>query len=215
MRKHMTDLSKIDWNDIISINSITVPILLSLSDDKGLLRNYVESVLEQPYLAGLCEHYDILDKIVIYEDPTTGARARLHIFSPGYFDRPHNHRWSYSTKIITGRYQHFLYGNYTSSISTLNLIDLAPILVRDELPGNIYTLSHSMVHSVIAEPYTVSLVIRGPSVKESFMIADRESRVQWWQYGAKDESAEMRATKAMSQQQLNSSIALLEQLNVI
>lgn len=57
----------------------------------------------------LCEHYDILDKIVPHDDHR-GWPLRLHVFFPDYFDRPHNHRWTYSSHILRGSYPHTRYG---------------------------------------------------------------------------------------------------------
>jgi hypothetical protein len=54
-----------------------------------------------------------------------------------------------------------------------------------------------MVHAVVAEPYTVSLVIRGPAVKDRFVVMDRTTGESWWQYGAIQESAEETGRKRM------------------
>ena len=35
-----------------------------------------------------------------------------------------------------------------------------------------------------AEPHTVSLIIRGPAVKDRFLVMDRKTGQSWWQYGA-------------------------------
>jgi hypothetical protein len=68
-------------------------------------------------------------------------------------------------------------------------------MVREERIGDTYALHHSMV----AEPCTVSLVIRGPAVKDRFLVMDRKTgKSCWWQYGALAESAEQAAQKQMS-----------------
>ena len=74
---------------------------------------------------------------------------------------------------------------------------LTPVMVRWEQPGNSYVLHHAMVHAVVAEPYTVSLVIRGPAVKDRLLVMDRAAGKRWWQYGAAQESAEEAAKKRM------------------
>lgn len=72
------------------------------------------------------------------------------------------------------------------------------LLVRQEQIGNSYALHHTMVHAVVAEPYTVSLVLRGPAVKDRFLVMDRQTGESWWQYGANQESADSAQAKHMS-----------------
>src|SRR5699024_9604370 len=115
-----------------------------------------------------------------------GFRVRLHVFLPGYFDRPHNHRWSYASTILHGDYRHYLFGNVElNELTTLRNLDA--VMVRQEQVGSAYALHHSTVHAVVAEPYTVSLVVRGPAVKDRFLVMDRKTGESWWQYGAKQE----------------------------
>ncbi|MGH4011912.1 MAG: hypothetical protein ACRDTH_27755 [Pseudonocardiaceae bacterium] len=38
--------------------------------------------------------------------------------------------------------------------------------MRTESTGDFYTLHHTMIHLVTAQPYTTSLIIRGPAVKD-------------------------------------------------
>ena len=70
-------------------------------------------------------------------------------------------------------------------------------MVRWEQAGSSYVLHHAMVHAVVAEPCTVSLVIRGPAVKDRFLVMDRGSGESWRQYGAGRESAKDAAEKLM------------------
>jgi len=79
------------------------PVLLDNfpGTDRALLGRLANHITENPALAGLCEHYDILDKLVLHDDPS-GWRLRLHVFLDGYFDRLHNHRWTYASRILPG-----------------------------------------------------------------------------------------------------------------
>jgi hypothetical protein len=77
-----------------------------------------------------------------------------------------------------------------------------PVTVRWERAGSSYVLHHEMVHAVAAEPYTASLVIRGPTVKDRFLVMDRGTGESWWQYGAGRESAEEAARKLMTVQRV-------------
>jgi hypothetical protein len=60
---------------------------------------------------------------------------------------------------------------------------LEAVMVREEPVGQMYAPSPLDVHAVVAEPYTVSLVIRGPAVMDRFLIMDRKTGKSWWQYG--------------------------------
>jgi hypothetical protein len=157
----------------------------------------------------LCEHYDILDKIVLHSDES-GIRLRFHVFLPGYFDRPHNHRWSYASMILRGEYRHYLFGN-TSLDETIDPGSLTALQVRQEHVGIVYALHHTMVHAVVAEPFTVSLVLGGPATKDRFLVMDRKTSESWWQYGAHQESVTSAAEKQMNLERLeNLTVSLRE-----
>ena len=185
-----------DWDDIDAVQAAAGEALGALSVDRSVIRSALAGLPGKPGLPGLCEHYDILDKIVLHDDPA-GFRVRLHVFLPGYFDRPHNHRWSYASAILRGRYRHHLFGNVELDEEVLPC-DLQAVMVREERAGDSYALHHSMVHAVVAEPNAVSLVVRGPAVKDRFLVMDRASGRSWWQYGAERESPEEAAGKRMS-----------------
>ncbi len=193
-------LRSLDWEDTDTVEAATVKALATLTSHRWMLRDILMDLPERPDLLGLCEHYDILDKIVLHDDPS-GVRVRLHIFLPGYFDRPHNHRWSYASTILRGRYRHYLFGDADLDES-IDPASLKALMVRDEQPGSTYALHHTMVHAVVAEPYTVSLVIRGPAVKDRFLVMDRTTGQSWWQYGASRETAYDAEQKRMSVEQL-------------
>lgn len=202
MEKIGRNLAMVDWEDIEEVERASSHLLRELARQPILVREALASLPEQPDLLALCEHYDILDKIVLFNDPGTGVRVRLHVFLPGYFDRPHNHRWSYTSLILRGGYRHYLFGDDRDLNERFAPAELRPCMVRQETTGNAYTLHHSMVHAVVAEPYTVSLIVRGPSVKDRFLVMDRIENRSWWQYGAATESAAESAQKRMSAEQL-------------
>lgn len=181
-------LRDVDWNDTEAVHATTQPVLGGLATDRRLLRTSVLAALGDEELLPLCEHYDILDKIVLFTDPS-GIRVRLHVFQSGYFDRPHNHRWTYSSRILRGRYLHRLYGDAELD-SSLHPGTLDAVQVREEIIGTSYTLSHKAIHAVVADPGAVSLVVRGPAVKDRFLVMDAATGDAWWQYGAAQESEE-------------------------
>jgi hypothetical protein len=194
-------LRSLDWEDIDAVEHATRKTLTAITEDPEAIRAALLMLPKQPELLRLCEHYDILDKIALYSDES-GVRLRLHVFLPGYFDRPHNHRWPYASKILRGEYRHYLFGDITLD-ETIDPSSLTALQVRQEHVGTIYALHHTMVHAVVAEPYTVSLVLRGPAIKDRFLVMDRKTGESWWQYGASQESTSSAAKKQMSLEQLS------------
>ncbi|WP_280465349.1 hypothetical protein [Nocardia brasiliensis] len=201
-------LGWIDWNDINDVETICRGFFARLAAEPGIVRARLEALPQRPELLGLCEHYDILDKIVLFNDPDTGIRVRLHIFLPGYFDRPHNHRWSYASRILRGHYRHYLFGNAELD-DHIEPAKLPVLHVREEPIDTTYALHHSMVHAVVAEPFTVSLVVRGPAVKDRFLVSDRKTGQAWWQFGAAQESPEESQRKQMTPARLQEAIERL------
>jgi hypothetical protein len=110
---------------------------------------------------------------------------------------------------LRGQYRHYLFGNVELD-ETVRPRDLDAVMVRQEQVGNAYALHHSMVHAVVAEPYTVSLVVRGSAVKDRFLVMDRKTGESWWQYGAGQESAEDAAKKRMSVERFRELRGLLD-----
>lgn len=201
-------LTGLDWGDLHAVTAASTTVLDRLAADRPLLGELTSAVIDDPRLAGLCEHYDILDKLVLHDDPA-GWRLRLHVFLGGYFDRPHNHRWTYTSRILTGSYTHTLYGSDHDFTDEVDVAALTPRLVRVEEPGDTYTLHHSMIHSVTAHGETVTLIVRGPAVKDRFVVTDRVTGKAWWQYGAASETAAATAAKRMTSDQLHDRITAL------
>ena len=200
--------------DLEEFERKTKEILEQFTRDKKELRKRVLEIPDQAILFDLCEHYDILDKIVLFATEDGSIRVRLHIFADGYFDRPHNHRWSYSTYILSGSYRHIIY-TLKDEASSSKIHDLIPVMVRQEKIGDFYTLHSSQYHSVIAEPNTVTLVVRGPSDKDRFRLFDRVTKEAWWQYGASIENSEEKKKKKMTRAQFNAAVEKLEKLGII
>jgi hypothetical protein len=200
MESVIEPLRSLDWEDIDAVEHASRKALTTLLDDPAAIREALLALPERPNLLKLCEHYDILDKIVLHDDES-GVRLRLHIFLPGYFDRPHNHRWSYASMILRGEYRHYLFGD--AELDTeVDPASLRALQVRQEQVGNTYALHHAMVHAVVAEPFTVSLVLRGPAIKDRFLVMDRKTGESWWQYGASQESTYDAEQKRMSVERL-------------
>ncbi len=212
MNTLVENLRDLDWNDIDAVENACIEVLDILVEDPTIVRDRLAALPDRPDLLRLCEHYDILDKVVVHDDPS-GFRVRLHVFLPGYFDRPHNHRWSYASRILRGQYRHYLFGNAELD-EHVEPAKLPVLQAREELVGNAYALHHSMVHAVVAEPFAVSLVIRGPAMKDRFLVMDRATGEAWWQYGAKQESAEDAERKRMTRERLQELVDQFEEWRI-
>jgi len=55
--------------------------------------------------------YNFMYKLVLYNAAELAVRLRLHVYQAGFFDRPHNHRWSFASHILRGGYVHRIFGS--------------------------------------------------------------------------------------------------------
>ncbi len=185
----------LDWSRVEQIAEPSTRCLAALAEQPLELGDLLIDTWKDPTRRALCESYDILDKIVLHDDPA-GFRVRLHVFNEGYFDRPHNHRWAYSSRILRGEYEHVLFG--TPPSREFSLEDLTPSAVRIERAGDTYTLDHRMVHAISAHGPAITLILRGPAAEDAFTVADRVTGEVWVQRGAAQESEEEQDRKRMS-----------------
>lgn len=207
----LTALVKADWDDLGAVVDATGSIFQELLQP-GRLPTMLDHLLEDEHLRQLCERYDFLDKLVLFDDPHTGIRVRLHLFRSGYFDRPHNHRWSFASRILVGQYVHRLYGREDVLLDSPDAQELRPIMERVEYVGDEYVLHHDSVHAVAAVDNTISLVLRGPARKDRFLIVDRTEQSSFWVEGAALEPPAKRQEKVMSAQTLESVVAAVRDL---
>lgn len=105
---HLGQLT-VDWNDFEAAGEATRDVVQRLADDKESLRKLVYDVEHKPELLAMCERHQLLDYIVLYDALDRGIRLRLHISTDDHFDRPHDHRFSFSSRILTGGYTHTWY----------------------------------------------------------------------------------------------------------
>ena len=207
-----TQLSQIDWNDTTSILRGCTPVFDALSHEPGLLARLVTKVAYDPHLAGMCEGYDFMHKLVLHDASDLDVRVRLHLYQAGFFDRPHNHRWSFASHILRGGYTHRIFGRDDQFNEDTDPDTLLPIHERLEQPGSTYALHHTSVHTVQAEADTISLLVRGPSTKQRFLILDAAAGSFFWVHGAAQESPEQRASKRLTPNQLTHTITRVQRL---
>ncbi|MFI1760705.1 hypothetical protein ACH41H_01325 [Streptomyces sp. NPDC020800] len=155
---------------------------------EGALRRYarpdrlaalLRSARTDPRLLGLSEVRPWGNRMVLHEDPASGARLRLQHWAGGDKDphgRPHNHRWAFASTILHGSYVHRLYGDVADVERRLagGGGPARPLLERTESAGSLYVLSPQAVHSATAAAGTVSLLLRGPAVGEYAVRLNRD-----------------------------------------
>ena len=204
MNKKITNILKslenLDWKNFERSSFQSQKVLQNLFDDRKLIGCFLESVLKNKHLISLAEHYDFFDKVVLYVDKKDRFRIRIHIFSDDNSNvfRPHCHRWIYSSVILQGSYEHFIYGTEDQINETTDIKSLNPVMSQQEKMGSIYTLNYNVFHSIKAEPNTASLMIRGPAVKDRFLIIDKKANKVWWEYGRESETTEEIEKKSIS-----------------
>lgn len=208
-------ITKTDWQDIESVSLNTKIILKKIKANKLLLRNLMGSVQKDEELFGLCEHYDFFDKIMLLNSEKERVRIRLHIFLPKKIKRPHYHRWMYSSMILHGGYRHLIYGTEELLDGDVNIKNLKPRLISEKHKGSFYTLDHDIVHSIEATPFTVSLFVTGPPVKDHFVVCDKMIDQKWREYGSEVETFEEKNKKKMTRERLSFIIDKLKIIKVL
>ncbi len=178
-------------------STTSVQALKKIVNNKSVILEMLDHVLEDEVLIEKSECYDFLDKIVIFSDEEKGVYARVSLFNNKYSNRIHYHRWNYSAYILSGGYKQMIYGIANGNEDITNLYPYTPKLIEQLSKGNYYSLHHSMIHSVIAIPDSVSICIRGCAYKDKFQAIDPATGNSWWQFGSKMEAKEERIMKSL------------------
>jgi len=172
-------LSEIQALSLQHFEQISTRILFQITNNRFSLRKLLLEVPENATLFSQCIHYDAVDKIVLWDSFDQKIQLRLHIYS-SLDDKtisstqidtedPHNHRWNFTSLILSGGYQHTI---YKEDFLTHRL---TPIMIRRERLGDCYTLHHSQFHSIVREPNTVTILFRGPQEKDRFQTIKGDS----------------------------------------
>lgn len=212
----MDDEPAIDWSDFEKASDQSRDLVRRLAADRHTLGKLVRHVGEDDKLMEMCERHRLLDKVVFYDDLPRGMRLRLHFSTDYHLDRPHDHRFSFTTLIIRGEYTHVWHEPDESvDPNELTVEDLLAKFATVEREGACYTLHHSLLHTTITTDDTVSLFLRGPAEKERSIVTDRETGRVWWRYGAMMEDAQRRSDVCMSHTAYVEMVEKAERLGVI
>ncbi|MEO3777808.1 hypothetical protein ABGB16_13380 [Micromonospora sp. B11E3] len=211
----MESLPVVRWDDIEAAAEVTERIARRIGEDKDLLRLLVDRVLRTPELREKCECHALDDKIVIWDAPEKGLQIRLRLANTDQYESVHNHRYSFTALILAGAYNHTLYATDQPLDETADVTRFWPHFLREERAGRCITLDHEQLHTTIAEPETVSLVIQSTAQKQRAFMIRRDDGTVSYRYGAADETAERRAEVRMSDERLQHWIARLYALGVL
>ena len=202
----------IDNDSFLEFSKTSQIALMNIASNPKLMCEMLDHIEEDHVLTEKSECYDFLDKMVIYSNDDKGIYARISLFHEGYGERIHYHRWNYASYILHGGYTQSIYGNiiYEDDVSHVNKEN---ILLKEKLgKGNVCMLHHTVIHSIQAEPQTVSLCIRGKALCNRFQVKDPSTGTVWWQYGSKLEAYEERAMKRISNIVLHDKIEEIKKL---
>lgn len=215
LRSFLDDIEPIDWKDFERAACLTKDIVRKLAGDKELLRDLVYQVESDPRLLSMSERIQPLDKIVIYDALERGFRIRLHLWANESYDRPHNHRFSFTSIILRGHYTHTWYRANQEVSDSFDTTLVEPLYITDEAEGSCYTLHHTAIHTAFPAPDTISLILRGPAEKKRSIITERGTGKVWWRAGTQDETAERRRQVQLSLDDYKSLCIRLTNLSVI
>lgn len=200
------DASKVDWDDVDAVDRWSGPVFDELAEPKTLLAA-LDRVRTDDQLRGLCESSEMLDKMVILDDPDAGFRIRVHVLKAGGFDRPHNHRWTFASMILSGSYEHSLFGDESIIPELESGRRSRPVMRRTESAGCRYVLHHTAIHNVNSDNDAVSVILRGPAHKPYYWMLDRDLGEVTNNYGVAANKPSFYGNHPMSAQELDGAIA--------
>lgn len=197
MAGYFDKIPKLDWSDLRGTHAIVAPVIKALATDTRALRAYVDRAASDPHLFSMFERHQLLDYFVLEDAPERNFRARLHLHTPQHKERPHNHRFDFTTFILRGQYRH-MWNIATRPLASIQSPqELETIYETVEGAGSCYSISAKAVHTTYTKPGSVSIIIRGPAVLDRSIIADRETDRITWRYGRDKEDAVRRKKVTM------------------
>ncbi|WP_317447677.1 hypothetical protein [Streptomyces collinus] len=207
MSFELPSLHGLDWEDPVAVGEGAERAFAALTAHRWeALIERVDALPATERLARMCEQNHFVKKLVLHDAPEHGYRIRAHLFRGSHTDRPHNHRWSFASMILAGRYRHTQY-RADGVFEEIDPSELQVTSSRMERAGDWYSLHHTAIHSVSAEQGTFSLVLRGPAVRDSFRIIGTARDSSYTVRTADQESVEERSLKVMSREQLDQSVS--------
>jgi hypothetical protein len=193
----------VDWTDLKKAHERNSAFLRELSSDRATMRALIDGLHEDAVLWDMCEHNRLFDKLVLHDAPDRGFRIRLHRWFDHEVAAAHDHRWSFTTLVLRGSYEHILY-DVVSAPDDRDVprpdehVDLVERLATTEGSGDSYTIHHTSVHATTTSPRTVTLLVRGPAEKARSRRTDPATGRIWYGVGRQDQSEEQVAKRRLS-----------------
>lgn len=203
--------------------------------NKDLLTSMIFNAIKTPELRSKFESHLLLDYLVLYCDKYDN-RIRLHISTSEHLTRIHDHRFDFSTLILTGGYKHIFYvpkinlyqkssQNHAIAFQSakeadpafhgLSMDDFEINCIRHEAPLSSYSISNHTTHSVFTVKDTVSIIYRSPAKKERSFIFDTHENSLWWRFGRSNETEQRVNSKIMTDNKLKILLDKLLELGII
>jgi hypothetical protein len=185
----------VTW-DLVNDGAVLLGTLERLAASPQLLIDAVAIAAADERLRPRAESDGFFDRVVLWERPDKSLSIRLHSLVPAAYDRPHNHRASFAAFVLDGGYLHTTYEEPGPDGPRCP----EPRALRHEGAGSAYVLDHSTFHATQATGTHLSLVVRGPSVKDHLVFLDPLVDGPVLMTGGDQETAEERSAKVMSDQ---------------
>lgn len=232
------DRISFDWAAFDTAGQDSRDVLSEIASDRAALRALVLAVVRDEHLLPLCEKVRDFKYMVLYDALDRGFRLRLHRFSEGQEDQPHNHRYSFSSFILKGSYSHTLYevADETASpgaqpcwelrqppgtsdgdpLPRLPMTRLSPLMTQTQGAGSAYSLNHTTFHATaLPAQNAYSLFLRGPAEKPSAVFLDPAKRAYRWKFGRSHERPEVLTARSFTPEDFKTFVDQLEADGVI
>lgn len=232
------DQLSIDWSDFDNASRVSGEIVRHLAADRAFLRKMVLAAQEDEKLRSLSEKHYELTYIVLYDALDRGLRVRLNRFTKGLEDIPHNHRFSFSSALLSGSYVHTLFAlerpedapperelwrldqpegtSEGADVKRLETVGLLPALSTVQSAGSSYTLHHSTIHKTAMPDETAySVFCRGPAEKPCALQMLPDTQSYLWKFGRANETPDVLASRRLSDDEYRTFVEGLEAAGVI
>jgi hypothetical protein len=181
MDKQIGMITSADWTNIDQVRQVTSTALDEFTRP-GAIQELLDNFLYDSRLADLSSSRNWGDRFVLFDDPGSGVRIRLHRYHERVVDPPHSHRWTFTSRVLTGGYTHWLYGAESRMVESLEAHGRIPsaTLVREEIASHGYTIDSAVVHAIRVRQGTMSLIVHGPKINDATVqVFSGEAGLTW------------------------------------
>lgn len=232
---YLDEHPEIRWDDPDQAAQTVANLLDTVQSDRSALRELVVRAQHEPKLSTMCEADEFRTKFVLYDALDRGFRLRMHLWRDDFSDTPHQHRFGYVTRLLSGSYEHVIYGanqpitlpgqdEYYDELLPLDHPFVAGRIQPDlfdrvlsftAVAGEHYFQSSDIdLSSTNIRSNTVSLFVRSPAVREASFQWHRDKSAIVWRAGIAKVSEEQRSSVLVSAEHLEAAVAKLDALGI-